>query len=209
MELATIPRTVVCQGLRGLRLPLDLVESAARLTGVDVDERWGPSVAFEGFEGEAKRLAGTLLGDHELLDQGLRQRARVEELRRSAQAQAIADGTRARSEARVERARGAAQQQRRAIADAAREVESSVDDKRRRARQRVAQKAEEREERVDEADGRRAEVVGEVTRAARRHQLAEESAALHGEERAAVLETDAEVLAEAEQQLRLSREESD
>lgn len=205
VELATIPRAVVCQGLRGLRLPLDLVESVARLSGVGLDERWGPAVAFEGFEAEAKRLAGSLLGDHELVDEGVRQRARAEELHRSSQMQVLSELTRARAEARVGRSRRAADEQRQAIAEAARQVESEARQERHQGRQRVRRQAERRQQEAERADQQREEVVEEVARSARRRQLAEEAAALHSEQEAAEAEAEVEALQSAEERLRATR----
>lgn len=206
MELATIPRAVVCQGLRSLRLPLDVAESVARAAGVDVDDRWAPSVAFEGLEGETKRLVGTLMGDVELLEQGLRQRARVEELRQSAHMRGVAQGTRAEADARLRRSRRVAKEQHEAIAEAAREAVQGAEEQRRQGRERVRRQAEQRRQVADRAEEKRLEIVEEIGRVARDRQLREETEALAEEAKAAELEAEAQALADAEEQVRQLRE---
>ncbi len=131
MELATMPRTLVTQGLRGLRLPLNFAESLARVAGAEVDERWAPSMAFEILEGEAKRFVGTLVGDEELLEDGLRQRARVEELRQSAHMQTLGDDIRAEADIRLRSSRRVSTERHEAIAQAARAAAEEVEEKRR------------------------------------------------------------------------------
>lgn len=202
MELATIPRAVVCQGLRGLRLPLDVAESVARVAAVEVDERWVPSVAFEGLEGETKRLVGTLIGDDELLEQGLRQGARVEELRQSAHMQAVAEGTRAEADTRLRRSRRFAQEQHEAIAEAAREAVEGAEEKRRQGRERVRHETEQRKQMADRAEQKRFEAVEDISRVARDRELREETEALAQEAKAAELEAEAQTLAEAEERVR-------
>lgn len=206
MELATISRTIACQGLRGLRLPLDVAESVARVAGVEVDERWAPSVAFEGLEGETKRLVGTLIGDDELLEQGLRQRARVEELRQSAYMQAVAEGTRAEADTRLRRSRRVAQEQHEAIAEAARKAVEGAEEKRRQGRERVRHETERRKQMADRAEQKRFEAVEDISRVARDRELREETEALERGVNAADLETEAQALADAEEHVRQLRE---
>lgn len=208
MQIATVPRTLVHRSLRSLRFPLELAESVARVAGLEVDERWPPSLAYEGFEAEAKRLMGSLLRDEELVDEGMRQRAKAEELRQSLRLQSVADATRIGAERRLERSEEAAEEQRRAIAEAERAAEQEVEAKRRQGRAKVRQETERRREAVEKADEDRQEIVAEAERAARRRQLKEQSAALAKEQQAVDLEAQAQALADTEEKVRQLRKNS-
>ena len=208
MKIATVPRTLVHRSLSSLRLPLELAESVARAAGLEVDERWPPSLAFEGFEAETKRLVGSLLRDEELMDEGLRQRAKTAELRQSLRLQAVADATHSRAERRLERTEEALEEQRRAIAEAEEAAEQDVEAKRRQGRNKVRQETARRREAVGKADEDRREVVAEAERAARRRRLQEESAALAQEQRAVDLEGQAQALADTEEKVRELRKRS-
>lgn len=200
MEITTVPRTLVRQGLRRMRLPLDVAESLARRAGVDIDdETWLPAIAYEGFEADAKRLFGSLLRDDELTDEGRRQRAKAAELRQALRLEAVADGTKARADARLKRRRQAASEQRRAITDAKRQTERKVEEKRRQAHVKAEQEADRLEQAAEQADEARHEAVARVEREARRQKLAEETAALEKERRAVESEAKVRALSEAEE----------
>ena len=208
MQIAAVPRTIVHRSLRSLRLPLELAESVARVAGVDVDERWPPALAYEGFEAETKRLLGSILRDEELQDEGLRQRAKTEELRQSLRLQSVADATRGRAERRLEQREENLDEQRRAIAEAEQAAEQEVEAKRRQGRAKVRQQTARSRDAAEKADEDRREVVAEAERAARRRQLAEESAALAEEQRAVELEGKAQALADTEEKVRELRKNS-
>ena len=208
MQIATVPRTLVHRSLRSLRLPLELAESVARAAGLEVDERWPPSLAFEGFEAETKRLVGSLLRDEELMDEGIRQRAKTAELRQSLRLQSVADATHSRAERRLEQTGEALEEQRRAIAEAEEAAEQDVEAKRRQGRSKVRQETARRREAVGKADEDRQQVVAEAERAARRRKLQEESAALAQEQRAVDLEGQAQALADTEEKVRELRKRS-
>lgn len=205
MEITAMPRTIVRQGLRGLRVPLDVTESLARRAGVDIDEHWLPSVMFEGFEADTKRVLGSLLRDDELTEEGRRQRAKAAELRQALRLEAVAGGTRARADARLKQRRQAAAQQRKAIAEAARETGQSIEEKRRKDHAKAQREAEHLEEVAEEVDEARNKEVARAEREARRQQLAEETAALAKERRALEAEDKVRALSEAEEHLREQR----
>ncbi|HZU79927.1 MAG TPA: hypothetical protein VE991_08415 [Acidimicrobiales bacterium] len=207
VAITEFPRALVRQGLRGLRLPLEVAETVARRAGVDIDETWLPAVAYEGFEADAKRLLGSLLRDDELIQDGRRQRARAAELRQAMSLQALAEGTRARADARLKARRQAATEQREAISEAAQEQEQKVREQRARAKGRVRREAEGRKRAVEEIEAERDEAVNEIEREARRRQLAEETAALEKERRAVEAKGRARALADAEEQVKELRKE--
>lgn len=205
MEITAMPRTIVRQGLRGLRIPLDVTETLARRAGVDIDEHWLPSVAFEGFEADAKRVLGSLLRDDELTEEGRRQRAKATELRQALRLEAVAGGTRARADARLKQRRRAASEQRKAITDAARQTEHSIEEKRRKRHAKAHQEAERLEQVAEEVDEARRQAVDRAEREARRKQLAEETAALAEESRALDAEDKVRALSDAEKHLHEQR----
>jgi colicin import membrane protein len=202
MEIAEIPRTLVSTGLRGLRLPVEVVERAARVAGVDLDERWPPLVAYESFEGEAKRFAGTLIRDGELVEEGLRQRAKAAELRRSARLHAVAEGTRAKADAELRRREEAAAEQLRAVEEAATSAEQEIDKERRQAHDKVRKQEARARQAAEEADAERQEIAADAERAARRKEIVEETKALQSELEASELEAQAEALAASEERVR-------
>lgn len=202
MEIAEIPRTLVTRGLRGLHLPVAVVERAARVAGVDLDERWSPLVAYESFEGEAKRIAGTLVHDGALVEEGLRQRAKAAELRRSGRLHAVAEGTRAKADADLRRREKASAQQLRAVEEAASSAEQQIERQRHSGHDRVAKQETKARQAADEADAERREIAAKAERAARRKEIVEETKALQSELEATELEAQAEALAASEERLR-------
>lgn len=205
MGIATVPRTIVRSGLRGLRLPLGVAETVARRAGIDVDDHWLPSVAYEGFEADAKRVLGSLLRDDELVEDGRRQRAKAIELRQALRLEAVAEGTRAQADAAFERRREAAAEQRAQISAAAKASRDQVQQERRTNKARIRQQAEHQERVIDQAAEARQEAAAKAQREARRRKLAEESAALAKEEQALELDEQAEALSAAEEQVRAQR----
>ena len=172
------------QSLRLARLPLTAIEHVARRQGVDVSD-WYPSRAFERVEGDVERVVGSLLRDDALVEEGHRHLARVHQLQHAGRLDAYAEGRRAAAQARFDQRHQAAVAQRHALHAAAEAFEEDV----------VAE-AEERHADAQEATRRQSDVVDRKARealaavsAARRNaeavRVAEESAVLQHEERAA------------------------
>ena len=202
MEIAEIPRTLVTTGVRGLHLPVEVIGRAARVAGVDVDERWLPLVAYESFEGGAKRVAGKLIGDDELVEEGLRQRAKAAELRRSGRLHAVAQGTRAKANADLRRRQATAGEQLRAVGEAASSVEQQIEEKRKQGHDRVWRQEASARRAAEEADAERRHIADQAERAARRKELVEETKALQSELEATELEAQVEALAASEERVR-------
>ena len=83
----TLPRTLIKTYLQGLRLPLTTLEW---VTNKSDAKDWPPAIAFEAFEGGAKRFLGSLIGDDELVHEGMLQRTKVDELARAERLEAMA-----------------------------------------------------------------------------------------------------------------------
>lgn len=189
-----------------MRLPLDVAESVARRVGVELDDRWLPAVAYEGFEAEAKRALGSILRDDELLEEGRRQRVRAAELRRALELDQTARNIRQRSGRRVEKQREVAGEQPDQIAEAAKELDQSIEFSRARRRQRVEARAGELEEAAETLEEARDDEVARQELLARQVELAEESAALEKEQRAVSAKGRVRALDEAEKRLSKSND---
>jgi hypothetical protein len=134
MNVQTLPRTVISTYLSVARLPLSAV---AKASGQQDNEQWPPALAFEGFEASVETVLGSLLRDNDLVETGRLRQAKVAQLRKAAQLEAVADTT--RQQAREEFA------ERRDAAAA--------------KKQQAEQRAETREQQIErEAAARKAEV---------------------------------------------------
>jgi hypothetical protein len=88
MHIQHFPGTVVRTGLGVVRLPLTAVEVIA---GHNQDgTAWPPSLAFESFEAAAKQVAGSLLRDDTLVQEGRLAQAKVAQLRKATELEAVA-----------------------------------------------------------------------------------------------------------------------
>jgi hypothetical protein len=81
MRLQTIPRTVVRSSLRATRLPLNAAEAVFRRG--DRETARAPASAVEAFEATVKRLAGSILRDDQLVQEGRMQEVRAAEQRKA------------------------------------------------------------------------------------------------------------------------------
>src|SRR4051812_30200932 len=87
-QLQQLPGTLVRTGLQAARLPLNAAESVLR-RGEQSGE-WAPAIAFDGIEASVKRVAGSLLRDDTLVQEGRLEQAKVDKLRKAARLEAIA-----------------------------------------------------------------------------------------------------------------------
>jgi colicin import membrane protein len=92
----TITATLVRAGCAAARLPLDLAE------GQLLGERradWPPVLIFDTVESGIKQLVGSLTGDSALVQEGRLERARVAELRKAVELEAVAESHREAADA--------------------------------------------------------------------------------------------------------------
>lgn len=187
----TINRTILTASLQGLRLPLTVVERVAHKDG---DQPWPPALAFEAFEAEAKKLAGSLLRDEELVQQGRLQRAKVRELADAERLEAKAEAEREAAEARLEEKRAEAERQRQQAEAKAAEREAAVKREKAAKKRQVEKAVEEREEALAKTEELRERVLTAQERAAKRTRLAAEAEALDDKAEALGAARTAEVL---------------
>jgi hypothetical protein len=208
MRLNAIPRTLVRQGLRGLRLPLDVTEGMARRLGIVLEDEWYPARAFEGLEGDTKRVLGALLRDEVLVQEGRRHRARAEELRRASVLADRAERTRLEADARFEQRHALATRQHQAVDETARRLERERALARAGRRKQVREAASEEEQMAAEVDAERRAFARRAERAARSTKLAEESAVLEHERRAVEADAEADQLGRAAARKKAQRKSS-
>ena len=97
MRVQKLPRTMINTYLSAARLPLSAV---AKASGQQDNEQWPPALAFEGFEASVETVLGSLLRDKDLVEAGRLRQAKVAQLRKAAELEAVADT--AREQAREE-----------------------------------------------------------------------------------------------------------
>jgi hypothetical protein len=190
MKTTTVTRGLVRRGLRAARTPLDAAEVFARRQGVDVVD-WYPARAFEGIEGDVKRVVGALLRDAVLVEEGYRHRARVDELRYARRLQLQAEGQRLAAEERFEQRHPVATGQRLAVDQAARALEHEHDAEADVRRDEARQAAGRQRALVDDEVQESRASVRAARRAADSVRVAEEAGVLEHEVRAAEAEEQA------------------
>jgi hypothetical protein len=175
MNLQTLPRVVVEGYFRTARLPLAAIQRVAQQQD---NEQWPPGLAFESFEAGVETMIGALLRDPALLDKGRLRQAKLTQLRRASELEAMAAVERERADAELaDRQQQAAEQraesQRRAE-QRTRELERQAELHERKVEAKAAKKA---------AAARRTKAARDKTierreRVAKTAALAEESRAL-------------------------------
>jgi hypothetical protein len=99
--------------LRTARLPLDAVEGVVRRGQHDVE--WPPAIAFDSFEATVKQFAGSIFHDDELTQEGLLGQARVTQLRKAVELDALAEQREAQAEDEFQQRRQTDEQNREEI----------------------------------------------------------------------------------------------
>jgi len=168
----TIAATLVKSGLAAARLPLTVAEVTLR-HGAQQEE-WPPSIAFDAFGATVKEVVGSLAHDETLVDEGRLTRAKVDELRRSAELEMRADALQesadeqlsqrleddaARRDAAARRAEARKRTARQAKADAKRKADERLEREKQRAAKadKATKAAMERRERAVRAQRATAE----------------------------------------------------
>ena len=132
-NIRMVPRTVVKTYLSAARLPLTAV---AKANGQQGNEQWPPALAFEGFEASVETVLGSLLRDDKLIEAGRLRQAKVAQLRKAAELEAVADTTRQQAREEFSERRDAAQAKREQAEQRAAQREQQIE---REAQQREAQ----------------------------------------------------------------------
>jgi hypothetical protein len=140
-QLQKLPGTVVRTGLQAARLPLNAAESVLR-RGEQSGE-WAPAIAFEGIEANVKRVAGSLLRDETLVEEGRLEQAKVDKLRKAARLEAIAREHEQSADAEYRQRIESDEQRRAQVAKQADQQETALE-RQRAARERAAEEEKQR-----------------------------------------------------------------
>jgi hypothetical protein len=189
LSIATVPTIVVRTSLTAARLPLTLAEKVMRPAA---NGEWPPTVAFASFEASVKQLAGSVLRDETLSDEGKLLHAKVRRLHDAVQLETIAEQRKAAADAVLDRERDAADTRRREADERARraKAESERDAKLRATRADEATRAE--KARVERAAAAERNAIAKRERAAKAGTLDVERSALS--KKRAALAADAKVV---------------
>jgi hypothetical protein len=143
MQLQDIPRATVRTYLQVTRLPLTAIEAVLQKNGQD---DWPPALAFESFGAGVKEIVGTVLSDDELVQEGRLTRAKVAQLRKAADLEAVAEQRKAEADAQFEQRREADEQRREQVERQADQREAALErakaDEKRAVENKAAQKAD-------------------------------------------------------------------
>lgn len=170
-----LPRIVIGGYVQAARLPLTAVQ---RLAHQQDNETWGPAIAFDSIEAQLETALGVVLRDDTLLTKGSVKAARVEELRKAATLDNVADIKVADAEAKRKARQAEIAEERE---EAARRAEQSKADIERQAalhEQKVKEKAAKKAAAARKVKAAQNKAIDREERDAKSKALAAESRAL-------------------------------
>jgi hypothetical protein len=182
MQMQRIPRTVVRTWLRTARLPLDAVEAFVRRGDHDVE--WPPAIAFDAFEATVKQFAGSILHDDELVQDGRVGQARVAQLRKAVELDAVAAQRKADADAEFAQRRQIDEQHRREVQRHADQREAALERERVEEKRRVAEADARKRKEAAQVETIEERIVEREDRVARATRIAAERDALQHERKA-------------------------
>lgn len=182
MQLQEIPRTAVRTYLRAARLP---VTAAATLLGHDGQDDWPPAIAFESFEAGVKQVVGSVLRDEELVHEGRLAQARVDQLRKAVELEAVAEQRKAEADEEFDERLQADEERRAQVERQTAEREAALDRQKAEEKRRADDKGRQQAEAARQAEAASKKAVAKQERAARATRVRAEREALTNERRAA------------------------
>lgn len=188
MQLQRIPRTIVRTWLRTARLPLKAVESVTR-RGPGQNVGWAPAIAFDAFEASVKQIAGSVLRDEELVQEGRLAQARVGQLRKAVELDAVAEQREAEADAEFRQRREADDQRRRQVEQETAQREAVLERDRQEKKRRAAEEERRKQEQVAKVEAVEEKVVARQERAAHATRISAERDALQHEREAVAAKT--------------------
>ena len=181
MNVQIVPRKVISSYLSVARLPLTAV---AKASGQQDNEQWPPALAFEGFEASVESVLGSLLRDNTLLESGRVRQAKVAQLRKASQLEAIADSEREVARQEFAERREDAEAKRVAAEQRAQQREQQIEREAQQRKAQVDQKAAKQAAAARQTKVAQEQVIERRERAATAQALAEESEALKTQQEA-------------------------
>lgn len=193
MNVQKLPRTVISTYLSAARLPLSAV---AKASGQQHNEQWPPALAFEGFEASVETVLGSLLRDENLVETGRLRQAKVAQLRKAAQLEAVADTTRDQARAEFVERRETVETKRKQAEQRAQQREQQVEADAQRRKAEAAAAAEKKKSAARAVKAAQDNVIERRERAATTEALAKEAEALKAQTEALEAEETVEVIDE-------------
>ncbi|HVU72595.1 MAG TPA: hypothetical protein VHE83_06515 [Mycobacteriales bacterium] len=181
MNVQALPRTVITGYLSLARLPLNAV---AKVTGRREDAQWPPFLVFERLEAAVETKAGALLRDDVLLELGRVREAKVAELQKAAQLEALAETKRQEAREEFTERREQVERQRREAAQRVEQREQQIERDAERKEAEARKKAAKKEALARDAKSTHEKAIERRERAARADALTQEAKALEAQEEA-------------------------
>ena len=181
MNVQTLPRTVINTYLSVARLPLNAV---AKVSGQKDNEQWPPALMFEGFEASVETTLGSLLRDDELLESGRVRQAKVAQLRKAAELEAVAETERQVAQQEFSESVDEAQAKRQSADQRAQQREQQIEREAQQRKVQAEQKAAKQAAGARQAKAAVDKVIDREERAATTKALAKESEALKKQQEA-------------------------
>jgi chromosome segregation ATPase len=182
MQLQQIPRTIVTTWLRTARLPLGAVEAVVRRGEHDIE--WPPAIAFDSFEATVKQLAGSIFHDDQLTQDGQVAQARVAQLRKAVELEAVAEQRKAQADTELQQRRQIDEQRREAVQQQANQAETALERERAEKERRAAETDARKREQAAQVETVEEKIVEHEDRDARATRIAAERKALQREREA-------------------------
>jgi hypothetical protein len=183
-----ITREALDLSLKATRLPLTTYETVLR-RGAD-NSAWPPVVAFDSFEGTVKQFVGSLVRDEQLVEQGHLLKAKVGQLRKAVELEALAQDERRTAKAELEARRQRDEEQRKQIEQQTAVGEQRLEQQERARKQQVAEQAGNKKAQARKTEAAVEKALTKQERNAQRTKLNAESDALAAERRALAAQTD-------------------
>jgi hypothetical protein len=193
MNVQTLPRTVINTYLSVARAPLNAV---AKASGQQDNEQWPPALAFEGFEASVETVLGSLLRDNDLVEAGRLRQAKVAQLRKAAQLDAVADTTRQQAREEFTERREAAQAKREQAEQRAEQREQQVERQAAQRKAEVDQKSAKKKAAARQVKAAQEKVIDRRERVATNEALSKEAEALKAQQDALDTAETADVIAD-------------
>ena len=181
MSLQTIPRRVIHTYLSVARMPL---HAAAKASGQQGNEQWPPALVFENLEAQVESVLGSLLRDDDLVDSGRLRQAKVAQLRKAAQLEAVADSEREVAQQEFRERREEAEAKKHAAEERAEQREQQIEHEAQQRKAKVEQKAAKQAAAARQTKAAQEKVIERRGRAAATQALAEEAEALEKQQEA-------------------------
>jgi len=182
MEIKELPRNAVHTWLQAVRLPLTGFELVAR-RGQDSTE-WPPALAFEQAEARVKEIVGGLINDEALLTEARLQKAKVSELQRAAQQDAVAERRKQEADAEYQQKQREARDKKAQVEREAAQREQQLEQQKQQRERQVAEQTAKREQANRKVEQARKDAVDKQAQAAEKRRLEAEADALAEKQRA-------------------------